>query len=311
MRGEVTKEELWPKLKDGTDLKGSGMPRPSAVAKVTGTWDFGADMGLKLPDGTLHIKLVQAEVSHANILAIDTAEAEKMPGVYKVITYKDVPGTNRINGLAFPANKGSGKERPILNDKKIFQYGDALAMVLAYSPKLAEEAAKKVKVQIEELPAYMNAIDAMDEDAIEIHPGTPNVYFENHNIKGEEVEPLFETLPYVVEDDIYVGRQPHLPLEPDVGFAYLDEEGKLIIHSKSIGLQLHALMVAEGIEHRRRGEVGGMGLHVEGPGIIPASLFAMAGEATGVAASVQPSARIEGLAIGKRIGVRGATVLIG
>jgi aldehyde oxidoreductase len=247
MRGEVTKEELWPKLKEGTDLKGSGMPRPSAVAKVTGTWDFGADMGLKLPDGTLHIKLVQAEVSHANILSIDTSEAEKIPGVFKVITYKDVPGTNRINGLAFPQNKGSGKERPILNDKKIFQFGDALAMVLAYTPKIAEEAAKKVKVQIEELPAYMNALDAMEEDAIEIHPGTPNVYFENHNIKGEEVEPLFETLPYVVEDDFYVGRQPHLPLEPDVGFAYLDDEGKLIIHSKSIGLQLHALMVAEGI----------------------------------------------------------------
>lgn len=247
MRGEVTREELWPRLKDGATLKGSSMPRPSAVAKVTGTWDFGADSGMKLPEGTLHIKLVQAEVSHANILSIDTSEAEKVPGVYKVITYKDVPGTNRINGLAFPQNKGSGKERPILNDTKIFQYGDALAMVLAYSPDIAEAAAKKVKVEIEELPAYMNALDAMDEDAIEIHPGTPNVYFENHNIKGEEVEPLFEELPYIAEDDIYVGRQPHLPIEPDVGFAYLDEEGKLIIHSKSIGLQLHALMVAEGI----------------------------------------------------------------
>ena len=247
LRGEVTKEELWPKLKDGTSMLGSSLPRPSAVAKVTGTWEFGADLGLKLPEDTLHIKLVQAQVSHANILSIDTSEAEKMPGVYKVLTYKDVPGTNRINGLAFPSNKGSGKERPILNDKKIFQFGDAIAMVLAYTPTLAEEAAKKVKVEIEELPAYMSAPAAMDEDAIEIHPGTPNVYFETHVVKGEEVNPIFEKLPYVVEDDFYVGRQPHLPLEPDVGFAYLDEAGKLIIHSKSIGLHLHALMVAEGI----------------------------------------------------------------
>lgn len=247
MRGEVTKEELWPKLKDGTTMLGSSLPRPSAVAKVTGTWEFGADLGLKLPEDTLHIKLVQATVSHANILSIDTSEAEKMPGVYKVITYKDVPGTNRINGLAFPSNKGNGKERPILNDKKIFQFGDAIAMVLAYNPTLAEEAAKKVKVEIEELPAYMSAPAAMDPDAIEIHPGTPNVYFETKIIKGTEVDPLFEKLPYVVEDDFYVGRQPHLPLEPDVGFAYLDEEGKLIIHSKSIGIHLHALMVAEGI----------------------------------------------------------------
>ncbi len=247
IRGEVTTEEVWPKLKEGETLLGSSMPRPSAIAKVTGTWEFGADLGIKLPEDTLHIKLVQAQVSHANILSIDTTEAEKVPGVYRVLTYKDVPGTNRINGLAFPTNKGNGKERPILNDKKIFQFGDAIAMVLAYNPAIAEEAAAKVKVEIEELPAYMSAPAAMDEDAIEIHPGTPNVYFENHVVKGEEVEPLFDNLPYVVEDDFYIQRQPHLPLEPDVGFAYIEKDGRLVIHSKSIGIHLHALMVAEGI----------------------------------------------------------------
>jgi len=247
MRGEVTKEELWPKLRDGETLMGSSMPRPSAMAKVTGTWDFGADLGLKLPEDTLHIKLVQAQVSHANIISIDTSEAEKMEGVYRVLTYKDVPGTNRINGLAFPSNKGNGLERPILNDKKIFQFGDAIAMVLAHNPAIAEAAAQKVKVVVEELPAYMSAPAAMAEDAIEIHPGTPNVYFDVHMEKGKEVEPMFEQLPYVVEDDFYVQRQPHLPLEPDVGFAYIDKDGKLIIHSKSIGIHIHALMVAEGI----------------------------------------------------------------
>lgn len=248
IRGEIQKEDLWFKLKEGESILGSKAIRPSAAAKVTGTWDFGADALInKMPKDTLHIKLVQAKVSHANILSIDTKEAEKMPGVFKVITYKDVPGTNRINGLAFPQNKGDGKERPILNDKKVFQFGDAIAMVLADTPYLAEQAAAKVKVELEELPAYMSAPAAMAEDAIEIHPGTPNVYFETQTVKGDEVEPLFERLPYVVEDDIYVGRQPHLPLEPDVGYAYLDENENLIIHSKSIGIHLHALMVAEGI----------------------------------------------------------------
>lgn len=248
MRGEISKEDMWVKLKDGDTMLGSKIVRPSAAAKVTGTWDFGADVGIKgLPDNTLHIKLVQATVSHANILSIDTKEAEKMPGVFKVLTYKDVPGTNRINGLAFPQNKGDGKERPILNDKKVFQFGDAIAMVLADTPYQAEQAAAKVKVELEELPAYMSAPAAMAEDAIEIHPGTPNVYFETQTVKGDEVDPLFEKLPYVVEDDFYVGRQPHLPLEPDVGYAYLDENENLIIHSKSIGIHLHALMVAEGI----------------------------------------------------------------
>lgn len=247
IRGEITKEDLWFKLKEGDSIFGTPYVRPTALAKVTGTWDFGADLGLKLPENTLHIKLVQATVSHANIISIDTSEAEKMPGVFKVITAKDVPGTNRINGLAFPQNKGDGKERPIINDTKVFQYGDVLAMVLADTPTLAEEAAKKVKVVLEELPAYMSAPEAMAEDAMEIHPGTPNVYFETHRVKGEDTKPLMETLPYVVEEEFYVGRQPHLVLEPDVGFAYMDEEGKLIVHTKSIAMHFHHLMTAEGI----------------------------------------------------------------
>lgn len=247
MRGEITKEDLWFKLKDGESMIGTAQVRPSALAKVTGTWDFGADLGLKLPENTLHIKLVQAEVSHANILSIDTTEAEKMPGVFKVITYKDVPGTNRINGLAFPQNKGDGLERPILNDKKIFQFGDAIAMVLADNPAQAEAAAKMVKVELELLPAYMSAPAAMAEDAIEIHPGTPNVYFETQKVKGEDTKPLMESLPYVCENDYYVGRQPHLVLEPDVGFAYFDDKGVLNVHSKSIAMHFHHLMTAEGI----------------------------------------------------------------
>lgn len=247
MRGEIKKEDLWYKMPEGGSLIGSEAVRPSAMAKVTGTWDFGADLGLKLPAGTLHIKLVQAKVSHANIISIDTSEAEKMPGVYKVITYKDVPGSNRINGLAFPSNKGDGLDRPILNDKKIFQFGDAIAMVLAYDPYQAEQAAAKVKVELEELPAYMNAPAAMAEDAIEIHPGTPNIYFETGVKKGEDTQKLMSSLEYVVEDDFYVQRQPHLPIEPDVGFAYMDENGELIVHSKSIGIHLHAAMVADGI----------------------------------------------------------------
>ncbi|KOA18686.1 aldehyde oxidoreductase [Clostridium homopropionicum DSM 5847] len=247
IRGEIKKEDLWVKLPEGASILGTKTIRPSACAKVTGTWEFGADLGLRLPENTLHIKLVQATVSHANIISIDTSEAEKMPGVYRVLTYKDVKGTNRINGLAFPSNKGDGLERPILNDKKIFQFGDAIAMVLADTPRNAEEAAKKVVVEIEELPAYMSAPAAMAEDAIEIHPGTPNIYFETKVVKGEDTEPLMEKLEYVVEDDFYVGRQPHLPIEPDVGFAYLDENGKLIIHSKSVALHFHALMIADGV----------------------------------------------------------------
>jgi len=56
----------------------------------------------------------------------------------------------------------------------------------------------------------MNAMDAMSEDAIEIHPGTPNIYFEQPIAKGEETAPIMEKAAYVVEDSYYSQRQPHL-----------------------------------------------------------------------------------------------------
>lgn len=248
VRGEITKEELAYKLPADGKVWGTNHPRPSAISKVTGTCDYGADLGLKLPPNTLQMALVQATVSHANILSIDTSEAEQMPGVYKVITHKDVQGKNRITGLiTFPSNKGDGWDRPILCDTKVYQFGDAIAIVCADTIENAKAAAAKVKVELEELPAYMSAPAAMAEDAIEIHPGTPNVYFEQNIAKGADTKKIFAEADVVVEDDFYVGRQPHLPMEPDVGFAYFDGEGNLIIHSKSIGLHLHQAMIAPGI----------------------------------------------------------------
>lgn len=248
LRGEMSMEDLAYKMPEAGRIWGTNFPRPSAVAKVTGTLDYGADLGLKLPEDSLRLALVQAEVSHARILSVDTSEAEKMPGVAKVVTHKDIKGKNRITGLiTFPTNKGDGWDRPILCDEKVFQFGDAIAIVCADTEKHAKEAAAKVKVELEPLPEYMSAPAAMAEDAIEIHPGTPNVYFEQRLAKGEETEPIFGKADVVVEDDFYVGRQPHLPIEPDVGFAYMDDDGKLVIHSKSIGLHLHLYMIAPGL----------------------------------------------------------------
>lgn len=248
LRGEKTKEDILFKHVEGNSIVGTSYIRPSAVSKVTGQWDFGADMALRMPEGTLRLALAQAEVSHANIKSIDTSEAEKMPGVVAVLTHKDVKGKNRITGLiTFPTNKGDGWDRPILCDEKIFQYGDAYAIVCADTEAHAKEAAKKVKIELEILPAYMDAMSAAAPDAIEIHPGTPNVYFETKCIKGEETAPIMEKAAHVVNMVGYSSRQPHMPLEPDCGFAYIDDEGVLKIHSKSIGIHLHHGMICAGL----------------------------------------------------------------
>ena len=175
-----------------------------------------------------------------------------MPGVVKVITYKDIlaaGGSNKINGLVMlpKHNKTDGFERPVLCSDKIFQFGDAIAIVAADTEEHARAAADAVKVDIEELPAYMSALDAMAPDAIEIHPGTPNVFYETNCIKGPDFD--WDSIPdsQQVEIESYCSRQPHLHLEPDNGYGYIDEDGMVTVHSKSIGIHLHMPMIADGI----------------------------------------------------------------
>ena len=73
--------------------------------------------------------------------------------------WKDVKGKNAITGLiTFPTNKGDGWDRPILCNDKVFQFGDAIAIVAADTEEHARAAAAKVKVDLEVLPAYMTRV---------------------------------------------------------------------------------------------------------------------------------------------------------
>jgi aldehyde oxidoreductase len=252
MRGEATVADLSANSRPDKDgrIWNTYYPRPSGVERATGTVDYGADLGLKLPKDTLHLALVQSTLSHANIISIDTSVAETMPGVVKVMTHKDIKGSNRSFGLIiFPWNKGDGYDRPLLCDDKVFQFGDAIAIVAAETKAQAEAAAAKVKVELEPLPAYMSGPEAARDDAIEIHPGTPNVFFECNLKKGEweKVDEFVAEAPYKVQNDYYIQRQPHLSIEPDVGFAYTDENGVVTIHSKSIALYIHHFMICAGL----------------------------------------------------------------
>ena len=248
LRGEMTMEELSFNLPADQRIYNTYFPKPTALAKVTGACDYGADINQKLSFDHLHLGLAHARVSHANILSVDTSEAEKMPGVHRVITAKDIKGTNHINGLcAYPTNKSDGFERCIINDEKVFQYGDVLAVVAADTEKHARAAADKVKVDLEVLPAYLDGLSAVSDDALEIHPGVPNLFNEMPCIKGEETRPIMESAPYVVEGAFFVQRQPHLVLEPGVGLAYLDEDGVLTVQGKSQFLQAVPLMAADAV----------------------------------------------------------------
>jgi aldehyde oxidoreductase len=112
MRGEKTMKDIAYDFEAETEIYGSRRPRPTALAKVTGLADYGDDVALQTPPGTAHLAVVMAGAHHANIVSIDTGEAEAMPGVIKVLTGKDVKGSSSfpMQGMN-PRQRGTGVRR--------------------------------------------------------------------------------------------------------------------------------------------------------------------------------------------------------
>jgi len=248
MRGEATMDDITYKTPADGKVYGTAVPRPAALAKVTGLCDYGDDIAMKMPSGTLYLAIVQPGMNHARIKGIDYSEAEKMPGVVKVVTAKDVKGTNRIMlAVGHPRSKTDGFDRPIIADEKVFRYGDVVAVVAATTQAEARAAAAKVKLDLEALPAYMGYTEAVAPGAMEIHEGTPNEYLREPLFKGRDTRDVLPESEYVVEGSFYTSSAPHLVIEPETIQAYMDEDGCVCIHSKTLALILPLVTLAPGL----------------------------------------------------------------
>jgi aldehyde oxidoreductase len=247
MRGEKTVEDaMFKKPKDG-EYYGKPVIRPTALAKVCGLADYGDDQELKMPAESLKVVMVQPRIAHhARILNIDCTDAEKMPGVVKVITYKDIiaaGGTNIMSeGHFHERSTVMVPSRKVLCDDTIYRYGDAVALVVADTKEHAREAAVKVKVDIEKLPEYLGYLDAAMPDAMRIHEDTPNIFAMQPVLKGvgledaTKVADVIDESAFKAEGSFFATREPHLSIEGDTLQAYFDEDGFLAIHCKSQGV---------------------------------------------------------------------------
>ncbi|MCL2126163.1 MAG: molybdopterin-dependent oxidoreductase [Oscillospiraceae bacterium] len=245
MRGEATMDDITFKDPESGDYYGSALPRPAALAKVCGLADYGDDIKLQMPEGTAHLAVVLAGVHHAKIISIDTSDAEKMPGVYKIMTAKDVKGTNSLPvPQIIPRMKADGVLKfPVICGDTVNRRGDVVALVAADSEEHARDAAKAVKKNFEILPAYMSYPEAVMPNAIQLQDELPNFYMEQPVYKGEDPTDIIDDAPVSVEGSFFSQHEPHLPIEPDAVQGYYGADGCLTIQCKSQAL------------HDNRGEV--------------------------------------------------------
>jgi 4-hydroxybenzoyl-CoA reductase subunit alpha len=157
---------------------GHYVPMVDGPEKVSGRAKYTADI---LAPHQMAGAIYRSPYSHAEILEVDTSEAEKLPGVLAVITGADCDKT-------FGVLPVSRTEHPLARDKVRYR-GEPVAGVAAVDEATAQKAIKLIKMKVRELPAYYTAKASMAPDAIQIHAHRENnierdVFYELGDVEG-------------------------------------------------------------------------------------------------------------------------------
>lgn len=209
---------------------GVSMTRVDAYEKVTGGAKYVADLE---PQGLLSAKVVHSTIANGVVKGFDLEEAQKVPGVVKIVTCFDVPECQ----FPTPGHPWSVEEahqdvsdRRILN-RRVRVYGDDIAAVIAEDEIAATRAVRLVKVEYEEYPPVLTPEAAMAEDAAQIHEEYPGNVIKHTSFQlgdvsyqeAKEAEELVEVKGHYETQSVQ-----HCHLEPPVSYAYM-ENGRIIV----------------------------------------------------------------------------------
>ncbi len=198
---------------------GKSVNRIKALEKVTGSATFVHDMELQ---GMLHAKMKLSPHAHAKIVNIDSSEAEKLPGVWTVLTGKDLPYKVGLYLV----------DKDILAVDKVRYQGEPVVAVAAETEEIAEKAIELIDIEYEKLEAALDVKEAVKEDAPLVHenlgelesapvffpkPGT-NIAHHTKIRKGD-IEKGFEEADYIIENEFELPMVDHTALETHTSIA--------------------------------------------------------------------------------------------
>ncbi len=203
---------------------GASPRRVGGHGRVTGQQQYVAD--IHLPD-ELHVALVTVDCARARIISVDRSAAERVPGVRLVMTADDLPQPVPRFGPQF-------RDRPVLAVGETKFHGEPVAAVAAETKDAADEAARLVLVEHEELPPVYTIAGALDPAAPLVQDpalragdalAESNVLAE-HRYEWGDIEAATSDL--VVENIYAFPMVTHFAIEPHAFIAAPGEEGLTI-----------------------------------------------------------------------------------
>lgn len=200
---------------------GQGVQRVDIHQKVRGTRKYPQDFTM---DGQLYAKVVWSAHPHAIVKQIDTSAAEVVPGVVRVITYRDVP----VNEYGINIY-----DQPVLvaEGDKVRWVGDRIAIVVAETERIAAQARDLVRVEYELLPVVDDPRQAMKPGAPLVHEDRESNVLKHIAIRRGDVELALAHADVVVEGYYTTHHVEHAYLQPDAALGFVDDEGRIAVIS--------------------------------------------------------------------------------
>ncbi|GAA4287523.1 xanthine dehydrogenase molybdopterin binding subunit [Georgenia daeguensis] len=192
---------------------GETVAHESAALHVTGTALYTDDLVFR-GARVLHLWPVQAPHAHARVTALRTAPAMTVPGVVRVLTAEDVPGTN---------DAGTKHDEPLFPDEVMY-YGHAVCWVLGETLEAARLGAAAVEVEYEPLPSILTLTEAIAAQSFQ--GNQPTV------ARGDAAAAL-AAAPHRFTGEFEMGGQEHFYLETHASLAHVDESGQVFVQSST------------------------------------------------------------------------------
>ena len=207
---------------------GKSQIRVDAPDKVTGRAKYTDDLCDK---NALVARILHSTIAHGEVKSIDTSEAEKVPGVVKILTCFDVPHF-KFGTAGHPWHLDPGHrdvEDRLLLTSRIRFYGDDVAAVIAENDVAAAQAVRAIKVEYEEFPFVLDPQEAMKDGAPQLHEDFPNNILGHTTIyRGDFDEAIKEDGLIKVEGWYESPTVQHCHIEPPISYAYM-EAGKVVV----------------------------------------------------------------------------------
>lgn len=248
---------------DNLNEIGKPTRRQDIRGHVTGRSPFFDD---HLFNGLLHLRCARSPHHHARIRRIDTSAAEKMPGVVRVLTGKDVPVN--LNTLLSLLDFGLDDE-PILSETKVAYKGEPVAAVIAETEAEARAAVAAVRVDWEVLPHVFDVEEAIKPGApavLDIYPDNKFVYhgkYDHQKLRYGDFDAALREADHIVEGRYQMSPIEQAPIETCGAIAAPEQNDRYVCYTStqalffSLGTAAKVLTIPSSRLHFIGGTVGG------------------------------------------------------